>query len=70
MTEETREASSLEQEQKPHRLRLPAFVTDETIGLGDAIKRVAWTVGINPCRGCERRAAMLNRWFVLAGRTR
>lgn len=54
----------------PHRVRLPGFVTDEDIGLGDAVKRVTYALGIKPCSGCERRAAALNRWFVFTGRAR
>jgi hypothetical protein len=55
-------------ERQPHRVRLPGFVSDEDVGLGDAIKRVTYAVGIRPCGGCERRAAALNRWFVFTGR--
>jgi len=54
----------------PHRVRLPGFLTDEEIGLGDAIKRITSTFGIKTCGGCERRAATLNRWFVLTRRTK
>lgn len=52
----------------PHRIRLPGFVTDEDIGLGDAIKRVTYALGVRPCGGCERRAAALNRRFVFTRR--
>ena len=48
---------------KPHRVRLPGFLIDEEIGLGDAIKRVTYAMGIKPCGGCEKRAAALNRWM-------
>ena len=51
---------------KPHRVRLPGFITEEEIGLGDAIKRVTYAVGIKPCGGCEKRAAALNRWMVFS----
>ena len=51
-------------EQPPRRVRLPGFIIDEEIGLGDAIKRAASYFGIQPCGGCEHRAAMLNRWMV------
>lgn len=51
-------------EKKPHRIRLPGFIVDEEIGLGDVIKRATSSVGIRPCAGCERRAAALNRWVV------
>lgn len=47
-----------------HRVRLPGFVNDEDIGLGDAVKRMTYAMGIRPCGGCERRAAALNRWVV------
>lgn len=50
------------------RVTLPRFITDEDVGLGDAIKRVATGVGLQPCSGCDRRAAALNRWFVFAAR--
>ena len=48
----------------PHRVRLPGFITDEEIGLGDVIKRTTSYFGIQPCGGCEQRAATLNRWMV------
>ena len=51
-------------------VRLPGFVSDEDIGLGDAIKRVTYAFGIRPCGGCERRAAALNRWFVFTRRAK
>jgi hypothetical protein len=31
------------------------------VGLGDLIKRATNAVGIQPCEGCARRAAALNR---------
>jgi hypothetical protein len=51
-------------------MRLPGFVPDEPIGLGDAIKRVTSAVGIKPCGGCAERAARLNSRVVLTGRKR
>jgi hypothetical protein len=47
----------------PHRARLPGFLLKEEIGLGDAIKRTTYALGIKPCGGCEKRAAALNRWM-------
>jgi hypothetical protein len=44
------------------RVRLPGFVKDEEIGLGDVVTRATYSVGIRPCSGCGRRAAALNRW--------
>jgi hypothetical protein len=51
-----------EQQHQPHRARLPGFLIEEEIGLGDTIKKITYAVGIKPCGGCEKRAAMLNRW--------
>jgi hypothetical protein len=48
---------------EPHRVRLPGFLVEEEIGLGDAVKRVTYAMGIKPCGGCEERAATLNRWM-------
>jgi hypothetical protein len=49
---------------QPHRVRLPGFVMEDEIGLGDAIKRITYSMGIKPCSGCEKRAAALNRWVT------
>jgi hypothetical protein len=57
-------------EHPPHRVRLPKFLTEEDIGLGDVIKRATSYVGIKPCGGCERRAAAFNRWAVFTGRAK
>jgi len=54
----------------PYRARLPGFVSDEEIGLGEAIQRATYALGIKPCGGCQQRAAMLNRWIVFAGRAK
>ena len=40
----------------PRRVRLPGFVTDEAVGLGDVVTRITQAVGIRPCDGCKRRA--------------
>ena len=55
---------------QPYRMRLPGFILDEDLGLGDAIKRVTYTIGIRPNRdcGCERRAAVLNNRLVFSPR--
>jgi hypothetical protein len=57
-------------EQPSHRVRLPGFVVDEEIGLGDVIKQVTSYFGIRPCGGCERRASALNRWISFTGRAK
>ena len=59
-----------QRERPPHQVRLPGFVVDEEIGLGDVIKRATSYAGIRPCGGCERRAAALNRWMVFTRRRR
>jgi len=53
---------------QPHRIRLPGFVSDDDIGLGDALRRATTYLGIKPCGGCERRAAALNRWLIFSRR--
>ena len=57
-----------EEARQPYRVRLPGFITDEEVGLGEVIKRATASAGIRPCGGCDRRAAALNRWFVFSGR--
>jgi hypothetical protein len=52
------------EERQPYRVRLPGFVGDKEVGLGDVIKRATYSVGIRPCGGCGRRAAALNRRAV------
>ena len=47
---------------RPRLVRLPVFLIEEEIGLGDAIKRVTYPMGIQSCGGCEKRATTLNRW--------
>jgi hypothetical protein len=47
---------------QPYRVSLPGFLVDEDIGLGDALKRLTYFVGMSPCGGCENRAETLNRW--------
>jgi hypothetical protein len=52
----------------PYRVRLPGFIGDEEIGLGDVIKRATSYLGKQPCKGCGRRADALNRWLVFTNR--
>ena len=47
---------------KPRRrVRLPRFIVQESVGLGDVVKRGTTALGVRPCGGCERRAARLDR---------
>lgn len=55
-------AEQVSSEPQPRRVRLPGFVIEEEIGLGDVVKRLTYAIGIRPCGGCEKRAAALNRW--------
>ena len=50
-------------ERQSHRVRLPGFLIEEEVGLGDVIKRVTYALGVKPCGGCEKRAAALNQWM-------
>jgi len=54
-------------EREPYRVRLPGFISEQDLGLGDVIKRATSAVGMKPCGGCRRRAAALNRWVVFTG---
>jgi hypothetical protein len=54
-------------ESQPYHVRLPGFISDTDIGLGEVIKRATYAIGIKPCGGCRRRAAALNRWVVFSG---
>ena len=51
--------------QQPLRVRLPGFLIEREIGLGDAIHRLTSAVGVRHCGACARRAAALNRWIKL-----
>ncbi|MFC8618020.1 hypothetical protein ACFT9M_16615 [Micromonospora purpureochromogenes] len=69
MTEDSPKAGSPDTPgRKPSRLRIPGFVNDQDVGLGDVVKRVTSMAGVKTCRGCEGRAATLNRWVTFSGR--
>jgi hypothetical protein len=51
-------------EQAAYRVRLPGFVREEEIGLGDVMKRATYVLGIVPCSACDRRAQALNRFLA------
>jgi hypothetical protein len=55
------------QNRMPHQVRLPGFIKDDAIGLGEVIKRATSTVGIRPCSACGRRATTLNSWLMFSG---
>ncbi len=71
MTEADKNHDGIDQSIRPaHPMRLPGFISDEEVGLGDVIKRTTSYIGIKPCGGCERRAAALNRWVTFTGRAK
>jgi hypothetical protein len=51
---------------QPHRVRLPGFLIEDNIGLGELIKKTTYAMGIKPCGRCEKRAAALNRWMTFS----
>lgn len=55
-------------ERQAYHVKLPGFVREDDIGLGDVITKSTSALGITPCGGCGRRAAILNQWLVFAGR--
>lgn len=57
-------AAKDEMQLEPRRVRIPGFIIDDELGLGDVVQRVTYAMGVKPCGGCERRAAALNRWMV------
>jgi hypothetical protein len=63
MSTEERKESTGKTERQLHRVRLPGFIKEEEIGLGDVIMKATYAMGIKPCTGCEKRAAALNRWM-------
>jgi hypothetical protein len=52
---------------QPRRIRLPSFVVDDQIGLGDVIHRATSYLGIGDCGACASRRESLNRRVVFAG---
>jgi hypothetical protein len=63
--------AALEPKERPtHQTRLPGFLIDEEVGLGDLIKKATYAMGIKPCGGCEKRATALNRWMTFSRKYR
>jgi hypothetical protein len=62
VTERTRDKEPVQENQtSAYVVRLPGFLVETEIGLGDVIKKVTYAMRVPPCGGCERRAAALNR---------
>jgi hypothetical protein len=51
---------------EPYQVHLPGMLIEGEIGLGDLINKTTYKIGIQPCRGCEQRAAALNRWVTFS----
>ena len=49
-------------QQARFRVKLPGFIGETEIGLGDLLTQTNYAFAIKPCGGCERRAAALNRF--------
>ena len=52
---------------KPFRVRLPGFISEREVGLGDAIKRVTSITGIHPCGQADRAhrlSARVDYWLA------
>ena len=65
---DTSKVDAEEEGNKPFRIRLPGFVSEKDVGLGDVIKRATSAFGIRTCGQCSKRAALLNRRFVFTGK--
>ena len=47
---------SAEEPQPPHIVRLPRFIVNEPIELGQIVRRITMAVGVQPCDSCDKRA--------------
>jgi hypothetical protein len=63
MSQNETESEASDPKRAVHRVRLPRFLIDEEVGLGDLVKKATYAAGIKPCGGCGKRAAALNRWM-------
>lgn len=52
---------------EPRRVRLPGFLVDHDVGLGDVIKRATSYLGLRACGPCQQRRESLNRRVVFTG---
>jgi hypothetical protein len=67
-SENARRLADPDAQKQPSRVRLPGFILEEEIGLGDIIKKATYAIGVKPCGGCQRRAAALNGWMAFWGK--
>jgi hypothetical protein len=59
-----------EPQRVPYRVRLPGFIDDQEVGLGDVIRRATMSLGLKPCDNCDARAIALNRRIVFTSQRR
>jgi hypothetical protein len=52
------------------KVRLPGFIVENDIGLGDIIKRTTSAIGIKPCGGCKQRAEILNSYLTVTSKSK
>jgi hypothetical protein len=64
MTDAARREMPASDSAGPLRVRLPGFVADKDIGLGDLVTRMTRAAGITPCGACQERARKMNRWVA------
>ncbi|MDO8794418.1 MAG: hypothetical protein Q7J25_07350 [Vicinamibacterales bacterium] len=50
-----------------YRISVPWLAPHEQVGLGNAIKKITESAGVQECEPCSARAAALNRLVALSG---
>lgn len=71
MADELADEDKQESRPAPARtMRLPGFVPETDVGLGDVISRAASYMNIRPCDGCAQRAERLNQMMTFTGKRR
>jgi hypothetical protein len=63
MNESEADSPSTDRSNAKHSLRLPKFITKESVGAGQVVKRITGLVGVTPCKPCEERADRLDQWL-------
>lgn len=53
---------------QPLRVRLPGFIVEGDVGLGQAVKLATSLVGVKPCGACAERARRLDDRMVFVRR--
>jgi hypothetical protein len=49
--------------QPKHTVQLPRFLVEEPVGLGEVVKRITTSIGVQPCGSCGQRAKRLDQWL-------